>query len=130
MALPLMAGGCATSVHLPAFVGGDDVTGSIKPAASPLSSALDAEDWRRAKGALSVALDPQGNGTAVTWNNPQSGARGSFTPVGDAYARAEKVCRAFVADLQGAVSTSALQGTACREVSGEWSVSDIRPWKR
>lgn len=109
---------------------GDDVTGSISKQASPLSASLDAEDWRRAKGALAVALDPQGNGAAVDWSNPQSGAKGSITPVGDAYARDDRICRAFVAELGGSVAAPSRQGIGCRDSSGDWNVSDVKPWKR
>jgi hypothetical protein len=58
----------------------DDVAGSV-PKWS-FAGLLDAEDWRRAKVALSTALDPQGNGSLVGWDNPDTGNKGSFTPVG------------------------------------------------
>jgi surface antigen len=117
-------GGCATSLRVPSFVG-DDVTGSIAAPPSPLSAALDPEDWRRAKGAMGLALDPQGNGDPVTWDNPQTGAKGAFTPVGAAYARDDTICRAFVASLAGSVSASELHGDACRDSSGEWNMGAV-----
>jgi surface antigen len=123
--LALLTSGC--SVPLPSFVA-EDQTGSIPPTVSPLSSTLSAEDWRRAKGAMAVALDPQGNGAPVAWANPQTGAEGSFTPVGDAYARDDKICRAFLADLSGAASAPKQQGTACRDGADNWSVVDVRRW--
>lgn len=126
--LSLFVSGCATSIQLPGLVD-TDATGSIPKAASPLSAALDAEDWRRAKGALAVALDPQGNGAPVDWDNPRSGAKGAITPVGDAYARGNGVCRAFIANLGGSVASPPVQGTGCRDGSGEWTVSDVKPWK-
>lgn len=122
-------GGCATAIPLPSFTGSAaDVTGSIRPV-SPLSGDLDIEDWRRAKGAMGLALDPQGNGAPVSWDNPKSGAKGSFTPVGDAKPVDDKICRAFLADLGGSVSARSLQGTACRDKAGEWTVGDVKPWK-
>jgi surface antigen len=127
--LALCASGCATSIHLPALVD-TDVTGSIPQQISPLSSSLDAEDWRRAKGSLAIALDPQGNGARVDWDNPQTDAKGSITAVGDAYARGDRVCRAFVAELGGSVAGPSVQGTGCRDSSGDWSVSDVKPWTR
>jgi surface antigen len=55
--------------------------GAITPAAAiPLSPHLNEEDWRRAKAALAVALDPQGPGTQVSWDNPDTAMKGSFTP--------------------------------------------------
>ncbi len=96
---------------------------------SPLSKHLEAEDWRRAKAALGVALDPQGNGATVAWSNPQSGRSGSFVPVASPYPVDGQVCRAFVARIHGD-PTEHLQGAACR-ISGtdDWDVKNIKPFK-
>jgi surface antigen len=51
-------------------------------AASPMAREMGTEDWRRAKGALAVALDPQGSGAPVTWDNPDSALKGQFKPSG------------------------------------------------
>jgi surface antigen len=124
-------GGCSTTIPLPSFIATDnEATGSIPRVVSPLSASLDEEDWRRAKGALAVALDPQGDGAAVNWDNPKSGAKGSVTPVGDAYAKEERVCRAFVADIGGEAPAKSVTGTGCRDKGGEWAVSDVKPWKK
>ena len=47
---------------------------------SPLSPELGEEDWRRAKAALAVALDPQGAGARVSWDNPDTDAEGRLHP--------------------------------------------------
>ncbi len=119
-----------------------DVTGAISlrppsppvlPAAvapSPLSPLLDQEDWRRARAALAVALDPQGNGSAVAWDNPASGSKGSFTPVGSPYLSGDEICRAFVASVAVGEQPTLSQGNACRVGPAEWSVRDVKPWKR
>ncbi len=122
--------GCSTVIPLPSLISRDDVTGSIPKSPSPLSSSLDAEDWRRAKAALAVALDPQGNGAAVAWDNPLSGARGQFTPVGDARPSDDKICRAFLAEIGGGAPAQTLQAVACRDKTGEWSVGEVKPWKK
>ncbi len=128
--LGVSAAGCSTAIPLPSFIGSaNDVTGSISPGAR-LSPALDMEDWRRAKGALGLALDPQGNGSPVAWDNPKSGARGAFTPVGAANAVDERICRAFLAEIGGSVSAKSLQGTACRDKAGEWSLDDVKPMSK
>ncbi len=108
----------------------DDITGSIDKPVPALSSILDPEDWRRAHAALGVALDPQGNGALVNWDNPQSGVRGTFTPVGQAYPSNDSICRAFLADIGGKAAARQLQGVGCREKDGEWRVSDLKPWKK
>ena len=106
-------------------------TGSIAPAdvhaaSSPLSPYLNEEDWRRAKAALGVALDPQGPGTQVSWDNPETAMKGSFTPTGAPFVRNDEICRAFNAHLSGRREAS-LHGTACRMSGEEWSIKDIGP---
>jgi surface antigen len=132
MALAGSLGAC--SFAIPSLVSSDpaETTGSIKPIfRSPLSSDLSAEDWRRAKGALAVALDPQGNGSAVTWDNPESGIKGSFVPVGGPFVQADAVCRTFIATMNGAGDTAlSLQGTACRTSPDEWDISGVKPWRK
>jgi surface antigen len=123
-------GGCSTAIPLPSLLSDGDVTGSIRPAVSPLSSALDVEDWRRAQSALSVALDPQGNGAPVNWDNPKSGVKGSFIPAGDAFPAKEKICRAFSAELGGSMPAQYLHGVGCRDESGEWTIDDVAPVKK
>ncbi|GAC1334297.1 MAG: hypothetical protein NVSMB26_16810 [Beijerinckiaceae bacterium] len=121
--------GCSISVPLsPLAKAGDDVTGSIAKS-NPLSRSLDSEDWRRAKAALSTALDPQGNGETVNWDNPQSGAKGSFVAVAQAYPSDDGICRVFISNLAAREAAESLQGTACRDKLGEWTLSNVRPWK-
>jgi surface antigen len=108
----------------------EDVTGSIAKPAPRLSRHLDAEDLRRATAAMGTALDPQGSGASVNWDNPQTGAKGSFTPVGQAYPLDGKICRAFLADLSANDAVEKLQGAACREKSAEWALTEIKPFKK
>ncbi|SCY90489.1 RT0821/Lpp0805 family surface protein [Microvirga guangxiensis] len=114
---------------------GDDEpksTGAIAPtdaapqAVAPLSADLDEEDWRRAKAALAVALDPQGPGTQVSWDNPETSMKGSFTPAGAPFVKNDEICRAFNAQLSGPASAS-LQGTACRLSGEEWAIKEVKP---
>lgn len=108
----------------------EDTTASIPKRAPTLSHALDSEDARRAGAAMSTALDPQGSGATVNWDNPQSGAKGSFTPVGQAYPLDGKVCRAFLAEVAARETQDKLQGAACREKSADWALIDVKPWKK
>lgn len=104
----------------------DDVTGSIRKKDDVrLSGEIDGEDWRRASAALNTALDPQGSGASVNWDNPQSGARGSFTPAGFAYPLEGKVCRAFVAEVGTKGGHEKLRGTACRDKAVEWTLTEV-----
>jgi hypothetical protein len=108
----------------------EDVTGSIHKAPPELARGLEYEDQRRAIAALGTALDPQGAGGSVNWDNAQTGAKGSFTPVGPAYPIDGKICRAFVADVATKEAQERLQGAACREKTAEWSLSEVKPWRK
>ena len=126
----LMGGACSISMPIGSLVEDQSATGSVKAApASPLSADLGPEDWRRAKGALAVALDPQGNGGLVSWDNPDSGFKGAFTPVGHPFVKGDEICRAFVAALGRAGRNAALEGTACRLSGAEWAIKAVKPAK-
>jgi surface antigen len=104
-------------------------TGAIAAkAVTSLSADLDDEDWRRAKAALAVALDPQGPGTQVSWDNPATTMKGTFTPVGAPFVKNDEICRSFSAHLSGPFAAS-LHGTACRPSGGEWAIKDVKPLK-
>jgi surface antigen len=112
-----------------------ETTASITPKAiSPLSPDLTEEDWRRAKAALGVALDPQGAGTQVSWDNPDTSRKGAFTPSGAPFVKNDEICRSFSAHVSAPVrppvtgdKQSALHGTACRPSGGEWAITEIKP---
>ncbi len=121
-------GGCSLSFPLASVKpGGEDVTGSIRPIVGKVA---DEEDRRRAKAALSTAVDPQGDGQAVRWENSTSGNRGSFTPVGHAYPVDGKVCRAFLGTVRENGDEKSYQGTACAMTAGEWAVTETKPFKK
>lgn len=130
----LLVSGCSASSPFGMFGGGDDddvPTGSIaKKPVSLLSSEMSEEDWRRAKSALSVALDPQGNGSSASWDNAESRMKGSFTPVGIPVVRGDDICRAFIASVIGNSGQTWLQGSACRAKGEDWAIKDIKPWKK
>lgn len=86
---------------------------------------LDAEDSRRAMAALATALDPQGSGQKVNWDNPASGARGAFRPTGSPYPLEGRICRAFVADIEAGGDVERLEGAACRDKTAEWSLTRV-----
>jgi surface antigen len=129
--IALQAAACSFSFPMTSLVNDEpSVTASIEPnAVSPLSPDLGEEDWRRAKAALAVALDPQGAGSQVSWDNPDTTMRGTFTPVGQPFVRNDEICRAFLANVHGQIATSPLQGTACRPSGGEWAIKDVKPFK-
>lgn len=119
----LPASACSMSFPIAGFMPDTTATGSISSPDSLLFKALDQEDWRRAHAAMAIALDPQGNGLSVNWDNPRSGARGSFVAAAEPIASADMICRAFrahiVSDPHDARDVS---GSACRDAAGGWRV--------
>lgn len=106
----------------------DDIqTGSISaPSTSPLLKDLSEEDWRRAKAAMAVALDPHGSTDRVVWDNPQTLARGTFTSSGAPFVKNDDICRNFKATVGGQDAVKSLEGTACRPSGGEWAIQEVK----
>lgn len=88
---------------------------------------LGPEDLRRAHGALALALDPQGNGKNVSWDNPQTGMKGQITPLGSPFLRADEICRDFMAATALQAGPLSHKGTACRPSGGEWAIKAMDP---
>jgi surface antigen len=129
--LPALLAGCSMAFPIsPLMSPGskEDAPGAVPR--SSLAGLLDAEDWRRAKAALSTALDPQGNGSLVGWDNPDSGNKGSFTPVGEPFPLEAGICRVFLAEVDRKGDEHAMQGTACSDKRGEWTIAETKPWKK
>lgn len=110
-------------------------TGSIAPPTPSLPSptalpaTLDSEDRRRALGALAIALDPQGNGASVHWDNPVSKAHGLVTPMGYAYPANDLVCRDFSAQFDTSAGAETRRGAACRDKNAQWAIAELKPAK-
>ena len=129
--LPAILAGCSMAFPIsPLMSPGskEDATGVVPK--SSLAGLLDVEDLRRAKAALSTALDPQGNGSPVGWDNPESGNKGSFTPVGKPFPLETGFCRVFLAEVDRKGDEHAIQGTACSGKQGEWTIAEAKPWKK
>lgn len=129
----LMTSACSLTMHLTSLQVDPETTASIgTPSAAPLGAALDDEDWRRAQAALSLAVDPQGAGLPVNWDNPASKRRGSFVQTGNMVLSEQTICRPFSAVLVdhlsgGAPRESKHEGRACRTGPGEWAMRDVKP---
>lgn len=122
LTVPLL--GCSISTPIASLVADDEITtGSIRSKKAPLSDKLSPEDWRRAKSALGVALEPAGNGTPVRWDNPESKASGHFAAAGGFIIRNDLICRPFQSALIIKGSESAPNGVACRQGPGEWNIA-------
>jgi len=129
--LILGTGACSMALPIASLVDEPATTSSLgaKPV-SPLSPDLGTEDWRRAKAALAVALDPQGSGAQVSWDNPETRLKGTFAPVAQPFVKNDEICRAFAAQITGQAIASSLQGIACRPSGGEWAITEVKPAKK
>ncbi len=128
--LGMMAAGCSLTMHLASLQVDPETTASVPRVPSPLDPALDDEDWRRAQAALSLAVDPQGSGQPVNWDNPATRRKGTFMPSGHLVLVENTVCRSFSATITQS-GTPAREthhiGQACRIGPGEWAMRHVQP---
>jgi surface antigen len=136
LALGLASGGCSFSYQLPSLVGTEDKherTSSLAlaPTTSKSTAALPPEsDLAFARAAAVEVISRGSKDASAPWENPQSGARGTVTPIASAYDQEGRTCRDFLASYVRRGTESWLQGEACRAREGRWEVRSIRPWKR
>ncbi|MCE4225816.1 hypothetical protein HCU64_18860 [Methylobacterium sp. C25] len=101
-------------------------TGSITKAPTTFGKDLGDEDWRRAHAALAVALDPQGNGKPVKWENPETTMRGSVNPTGLPYVANDEICRDFLASVVAPTTSRFVRGTGCKPSGGAWELKRLK----
>ena len=137
LSLAFAAGGCSyqlDSMFSRQRDAGAETTGSIRPTTSPRPQPVAAmppdADLAAARAAVSEALAKSGRDASVPWENPATGARGTVTPLSNAYSLGGTTCRDFLASYVRNGAESWLQGEACRGVQGRWEVRNMRPWRR
>jgi hypothetical protein len=128
-------GGC--SISSPAFdslFGGsdNDHTASITPppGAKETADLPPEHDLAYARAAASHVLTRGVKDSSEPWENPQTGARGTVTPIASAYTQDGETCRDFLASYITSSSQAWLQGEACKPQQGAWEIRSLRPWKR
>jgi surface antigen len=125
------AGGCSFSRGDGGWArfGGDEVTGSVVPAKA--GSAMPSEtDLAFARNAASDVLTKGDKDASQPWENPETGARGSVTPLAQAYSSEGRTCRDFLASYVKGDSESWLQGAACQTGRGQWEIHTLKPWRQ
>jgi surface antigen len=125
------SGGCSLSRTDGAFAKMDDgeITGSIG-AAPVVAPAPTESDLAFARNAASDVLTKGDKDSSQPWENPETGARGSVTPLAQAYSTDGRVCRDFLASYVNGRSESWLQGAACQSGHGRWEIHTLKPWRR
>jgi surface antigen len=124
----LSAGGCSFSHGADAFakMSNYEVTGALKHGESPTES-----DLAFARTAASDVLTKGDKDSSQPWQNPQTGARGSVTPVAQAYSADDgRTCRDFLASYVNGNTQSWLQGAGCKSASGRWEIHTLKPWRQ
>ena len=134
MLLALAGGGCSFQLGS-MFESESDAaklryTASITPAAATARSALRAQSDTALRAAAAELLARNEPNASLPWENPQTGARGTITPIADAYVQAGVTCRDFLASYLQGDSEDWLQGEACRADKGGWEVRTLKPWTR
>ena len=124
------SGGCSLSRTDGAFARMDDreATGALSAAGAlaPTES-----DLAFARNAASDVLTKGDKDSSQPWENPETGARGSVTPLAQAYSATDgRTCRDFLASYVNGRVESWLQGAACQTGHGRWEIHTLKPWRR
>jgi surface antigen len=126
------AGGCSLSRNDGALAKMDekDVTGAIGRAKVPAPAPTDG-DLAFARNAASDVLTKGDKDSSQPWENPETGARGSVTPLSQTYASEDgRTCRDFLASYVNGRNESWLQGAACKTGHGRWEIHTLKPWRQ
>jgi 17 kDa outer membrane surface antigen len=135
--LALSVGGCSFSYQLDSMFGkkdGTSSTGALQqpaaPAIKPVAALPPEGDLVIARAAVSEVMSKGGKDASVSWENPQTGARGTVTPIATARSEAGLTCHEFLASFEREGSSSWMQGEACRANKGKWEVRTLKPWQQ
>lgn len=109
-----------------------DVTGSITPVRVSDDTNLTDSDLALTRNAASEVMTRGGKDASQPWENPQTGARGSVTPLASAYqGDGGRTCRDFLASYVRGTNEGWLQGEACQTPGGAaWEIRNMKPWRR
>jgi surface antigen len=88
-----------------------------------LKSTLDRSDRAVALQALQMALNELGDGVTLVWRRPESQLAGRIKPVSAFRDDQGRICRHVVYSLALGAYEKEIEGVACREEDGRWSIS-------
>jgi surface antigen len=129
--IALGASGCSMSRPDDALarMGDNEVTGAVG-AMKPPGPAPTEADLAFARNAASDVLTKGDKDSSQPWENPETGARGSVTPLAKAYTSDGRTCRDFLASYVNGSNQSWLQGAACQTGQGRWEIHALKPWRQ
>lgn len=61
-------------------------------------------------------------GETISWNNPQSGNSGTYTPIRDGRATSGSYCREYQQTIYVGGQQETATGTACQQPDGTWKI--------
>ena len=127
----LSSGGCSLSRTEGPFarMNDNDVTGSLGSVQASAPAPTEG-DLAFARNAASDVLTKGDKDSSQPWENPETGARGSVTPLAQAYLSDGRTCRDFLASYVNGSNESWLQGAACQTSQGQWEIHTLKPWRR
>jgi hypothetical protein len=113
----------------------NEATGAIAPAQAkgrgPTEGGPTESDLAFARDAASDVLSKGDKDSSQPWENAQTGAHGSVTPLAKAYSADDgRTCRDFLASYVNGRTESWLQGAACQTGHGRWEIQTLTPWRR
>jgi len=125
------SGGCSLSRTEGPFAKMDDneLTGSIG-AGQGRDPVPTESDVAFARNAASDVLTKGDKDSSQPWENPETGARGSVTPLAQAYSSDGRTCRDFLASYVNGRSERWLQGAACQTGHGRWEIHTLKQWSQ
>ncbi len=126
-----MVGGAALGGFLGSKVG--DGTGQMAAIAAgtllgawaggALGRRLSPQDQQMAATSAQNSFEYEPIGTTSSWQNPQSGNQGSFTPTTSSYeARNGQTCRKYQSTVVIEGRTEYADGIACKQADGSWRI--------
>ena len=89
---------------------------------SEIGKSMDENDQRMAEDTAQRSLETAPTGTSSTWSNPDSGHRGSVTPVRTYRDANNQDCRDYESTVYIDGRAETATGEACRQPDGSWSL--------
>ncbi|MBU6235406.1 MAG: glycine zipper 2TM domain-containing protein [Alphaproteobacteria bacterium] len=88
---------------------------------SELGRSLDKADMAYMNQAQSRAYSAP-IGQTISWNNPQSGNSGTYTPIRDGRTNSGSYCREYQQTIYVGGQQETATGTACQQADGTWKI--------
>lgn len=130
--LGLAAGGCTVSSKIGSyFANAEDTVAEVTGSIAGPSEGFTETDLAFTRNAASDVLTKGAKDASQPWENPQTGARGSVTPLSSSYtSESGRTCRDFLASYVREKQEAWMQGEACRGQGGQWVIHTMKPWRR